>query len=67
MGVDDVASNICQALPRPTAGPAAPSGLADIACHVIQSISNPRFLSYMASYDAASSICQSLLRGAGKH
>jgi hypothetical protein len=35
-------------------------GLADIACHAIQRILDPHILRYMATYDAASNICQAL-------
>jgi len=35
----------------------------DSARHVIKCILNPHFLSYMASYDVASTIHQSLIRG----
>jgi len=36
-----------------------------IARHVIQRILNPRFLSYMASYDVATNICETLFGGRG--
>jgi len=38
-------------------GRALRRGLPDIARHVIQRVLNPRFLSYIATYDVASITC----------
>jgi len=77
MRVDDVACNIGEALPHGTLTelrtiPAAAANeggtlgntLADVALHVIERVSNPRLLSYIAAFDVASNSWHALKLGA---
>jgi hypothetical protein len=54
----DIARHVIKRISKPR--------MMDIARHVIKRIWNPRFLSYMASYDVASTIHQSFVFGKKK-